>query len=118
MRISDLSSDVCSSDLLFSGDTFAMFTTENALVAFVINMFEDILIIHFAGGRFIATRVIADMKRSNIIPASIYIGNDVTFRYLLVVHVVHVLSALMVHGYENHPGLGHVGKESPRKIRH
>jgi len=57
----------------------SMFHTQNALVAFIVEMFENIFVIHFAGCWFFAAGVITNLQVTNFFPRCINIVNDISF---------------------------------------
>ena len=65
----------------------AMFHTHDTTVAFVVNVFEDVFVIHFAGGRLFSAGIVSNLEVNNLIPAFFNVWNNVS---LVSLHVVHV----------------------------
>src|SRR6186713_669909 len=64
-----------------------MFHTHDTTVALVVDVFEDVFVIHFSGGRLFSTWIVSNLEVSNFIPAFFNVWNNVS---LVSLHVVHV----------------------------
>ena len=77
----------------------------NAFVAFIIKMFEDILIIHFTSSRFIPARVVTNLEIGNLVPALINIADNIPFIALHVIHIEEDLAGGAANRLADHIGL-------------
>ncbi len=65
----------------------AMFHTHDTTEALVVDVFEDVFVIHFSGGRLFSARIVSNLEISNLTPAFFNVWNNVSFVSLHVVHV-------------------------------
>src|SRR5690554_796959 len=93
-----------------------MFTAKYTFVTFVINMFEYVSVVNFSGSGFFSSRIITDMESTYLVPGTIDIGNDITFSYLLVIHIIDDLTGRAVYCTTYHIGLRYTSQEKSRVI--
>lgn len=77
-------------DFQFAFETFhaiAMFHSDDACEAFVVDMPEDLAVIDLAGIRFFATWVVTGLKVCDLGPAQINVGNQIALGDLLMVDI-------------------------------
>src|SRR5678816_164819 len=80
---------------LFSGPGISVLHPNNARIPLRVNVFEDVLVVHFTGCRLLATRIIPNLEVSDLSPRTFDVGDNITFRDLLVVHVKEYLTCLL-----------------------
>lgn len=88
-----------------------MFHTHDAFKSFLVDMLEDILVIHLSSGRFLATWVIADLEVTDFIPCSVDIPDDIPLIALHMVHIEQDLAGRAVHGAADHVSLCGISQE-------
>ena len=71
-----------------AGFAFAVLHTQDALVSFFVNMFEDVSIIDFAGCRFFSAGVVAYVKYGYFLPGAVHIGDEVALGNLLMIQII------------------------------
>ncbi len=82
-----------------------MLHTHNARKSFGMDVLENIFVVYFTSGRFISTRVVANLKITDFVPACIYVRDKVTFLDLLVVDIKKYLAGRAIHGLAYFEGL-------------
>ena len=82
-----------------------MLHADDSLEAFAGDMTEDIPIVDFTGPRFFAAGVIPRLKVTDLVPAMVDIGNQVSFRDLLMIDVKQNLARRPVHRAADQVGL-------------
>src|SRR5574343_515909 len=65
-----------------------MLHTQHAAIAFFMDVFEHITIIDLTGGGFISSRIVTDLKITDLLPALIDIINDISFITLHMVDII------------------------------
>lgn len=88
-----------------------MLHTENTFEAFLIYMFEDILVVYLTGSRFIPSWIVTHLKIANLVPRQIDVGNKVALGNLLMIQVVEDFAGLAVHRTANLVGLRDSGQK-------
>jgi hypothetical protein len=76
---------------------YPMFHTDGTIIFFVVEVFEDILIVYLTCGGFIPSRVITAMKSGDLTPGRLNIGYQITFLNLLMIDVFHDFAGRSVH---------------------
>lgn len=82
-----------------------MLHAQDTPVSLMVDMLEDILIIHFPCGWFIAAGIITDLEVSNLAVGQVHIVYDISFIALHVKHVEQYFAGWAVHGLANGIGL-------------
>src|SRR5690606_31831321 len=69
----------------FSGDS--VLHTHNALKSFLMDMPENIPVVHFTRGGLVAARIIPNLEIGDLVPAAVDVVDDITFVALHMVHI-------------------------------
>src|SRR6185437_12856770 len=94
-----------------AGAGHAMLHAEDAFVSLVIDMAEDIVIVHLARTRLFAAGVVADLQIGDVFPGPVEIGDQIAFVAMHVVHVEEILARRAIDGFTDHKGLVGVPEE-------
>ena len=68
-----------------------MFHPQDAVVAFSVDVFEDIPVIDFTRRWLFAPWVVTDLEITDLVPCSIDVGNQVSLGNLLMIDIVYNL---------------------------
>src|ERR1700722_12660513 len=85
-----------------AGTGHAVFHAEDAFVTLLIDMFENVMVIHFTGAGFFAAGVVADLQIGDMVPGAIQVGDEVAFVALHMVHVEEILTGGAIDGLADH----------------
>ena len=86
-----------------------MFHSKNARVPLGMDVPKDVLIINFAGSRFIPSWVVANLKIGGLVPSCIYVRNQVAVLNLGMVNVVQDFAGRAIYSLAYQVGLRNVG---------
>ena len=84
----------------------AMLHAQDAGEASLVDVLEDVAVVDFAGGGFLASGLVAHLEIGDLVPGGVHVGNLVAFGDLLVVEVIEDLDAGAVDPFADEIGLG------------
>ena len=90
---------------LLAGTGIPMLHAQHPSIPLLVNMPEDILIIHLSRRRFIPPRVIADLEIPDFTIGQVDVLNDIPLVPLHVIHIEKDLTGRTVHGPADGIGL-------------
>src|SRR5690606_7720083 len=86
--------------------TKAMLHPNHAFKAFVVQMFEEVLIIYFPCVWFTSSRIVPYLKVCNFIPGPVHMLNQMTFIFFLIVGIKKYFTGWTIYRLTNQISLG------------